>query len=42
MEDGFKERTDSDQIGRFQFRSSRGYQYVMAVAESGGNAICNV
>ena len=42
MEDEFKERIDSDQTGRFPFRPSRGYQYVMVVAESDDNTIMYV
>ena len=39
MADFFKETIDSDQTGRFPFRSSRGYQYVMIIAESDSDAI---
>ena len=39
IEDRFKERIDSDQTGRFPFGSSRGYQYIIVVAESDGNTI---
>ena len=39
VEDEFMKHIDSDQTGKFPYRSSSGNQYVMVVAESDGDAI---